>query len=172
MEKNRPKEPIMFLMAKLIKFADNNKAISIYCLLYLIANLIMLLGPYIFGLVITEVQEQGVNAANIKYLFVLLMLIPLKELAFWLFHGVGRLIERMVAFNAEINYRRYLLKGVIDLDLSFHADKDSGDIIDRVNKAGTSLHEFGGEIFNIAMIIVCVGCVFIYDIFFCCIVLF
>lgn len=152
---NKPKEPVTFLMAKLIHFSGHlKKHIVTYCFLFLISNIIMLLGPIIFGLLIAEIQKNGVSNANLGRLMLLLGLLFLKELGFWLFHGVGRIIERMVAFQAELNYRRYLLKGVIDLGLSWHAEKDSGDTIDKVNKASTSLFEFGEEVFNIVMVIV------------------
>lgn len=145
----------MFLMAKLIHFSGHlKKHIIGYCLLFVISNIIMLLGPLIFGLVIGEVQRNGVSEANVGRLMLLLSLLLLKELGFWLFHGIGRVIERMVAFQAELNYRRHLLKGVVNLGLSWHAEKDSGDTIDKINKASTSLFEFGGEVFNVVMLVV------------------
>lgn len=151
----KPKEPVTYLMAKLIRFAGpQRKHILTYCLLFLISNSIMLLGPFIFGLVIREIQKNGVSSANFSYLLLLLSGLFFKELGFWIFHGVGRVIERMIAFNAENNYRKYLLKGVVDLGLSWHAEKDSGDIIDRVNKASTGLSEFGQDIYNVVMIVV------------------
>lgn len=153
--KLKPKEPISFLMAKLIKFSGpERKHIITYSILFLISNIIMLLGPFIFGLLISEIQENGVSNANFWRLMLLLLLLFLKEPLFWLFHGIGRVIERMIAFNAEMHYRKYLLKGVIDLGLSWHAEKDSGDIIDKVNKAGTSLSDFGQVVYNINMIVV------------------
>lgn len=152
---NRVKEPVTFLLAKLFHFAGaQRKHIFTYCTLFVISNLIMLLGPYIFGMVVREIQQNGVTSTNFSYLMMLLSFLFLKELGFWAFHGVGRVIERMIAFNAENNYRKFLLKGVVNLSLGWHTEKDSGDLIDRINKATNSLFEFGQTIYNIVMIIV------------------
>ncbi len=120
----------------------------------IIANCIMLLGPVIFGAFIGEIQRNNISSNNIAYLLLLLSTMFLKEFCFWLLHGPARIIERMVAFSAMINYRRYLLGGLLDLRLSWHNEHDSGDIIDKINKASDGLFEFSQNVFQVIEIVV------------------
>lgn len=148
-------EPSLFLFKRLWKFAqDERPKIVLYVSMLIFANGILLLGPVLFGALITEIQKSGVNPNNIWYVLFLLFAMFLKEFSFWLLHGPARVIERMVAFSSMLNYRRHLLSGVLDLRLSWHNEHDSGNTIDKVNKAGEGLFEFGQNVFQIIEIVV------------------
>jgi ABC-type multidrug transport system fused ATPase/permease subunit len=148
-------EPSIFLLNKLWRFAgDKRPKIILYTTMFIASNSILLLGPIIFGAFIGEIQKNGLGPENILYVLLLLLAIFLKEFFFWVLHGPARVIERMVAFSAMLNYRRYLLAGLFDLRLSWHNEHDSGDTIDKVDKAGEGLFEFGQNIFQIIEIIV------------------
>lgn len=143
-------EPSIFLLRKLWRFAeDKRNKIILYVSMFIVANSIMLLGPVLFGAFIGEIQKNGLTANNTQYLLLLLLAMFAKEFIFWTLHGPARVIERMVAFTAMLNYRRYLLGGLLDLRLSWHNEHDSGDTIDKVDKAGEGLFEFGQEVFQI-----------------------
>jgi ABC-type multidrug transport system fused ATPase/permease subunit len=148
-------ESSIFLIKKLWLFAGNKRSkIIIFISMSIIANCIMLLGPVIFGAFIGEIQRNNISSNNIAYLLLLLSTMFLKEFCFWLLHGPARIIERMVAFSAMINYRRYLLGGLLDLRLSWHNEHDSGDIIDKINKASDGLFEFSQNVFQVIEIVV------------------
>ncbi|MDB5189976.1 MAG: hypothetical protein JWN49_302 [Parcubacteria group bacterium] len=119
-----------------------------------VANVINLTTPLIFGAFIHEVQLHGIVSGNFHYLLLLLALLFFVEIAFWAFHGPSRVIETSVAFRTEINYRKYLLQGVLDLGLTWHGEHDSGDTIDKVNKAGDSIASFGQNVFQINQTVV------------------
>lgn len=143
-------EPSLFLFKKLWQFAEEKRSqIVLYVVTLLVANCILLLGPVIFGAMIGEVQRNGLHADNLGYMLLLLAALFGKEFFFWLLHAPARVIERMVAFCAMLNYRRHLLSGLLDLRLSWHSEHDSGDTIDKVNKAGQGLFEFGQNVFQI-----------------------
>src|SRR5580698_7967595 len=153
--KNNTNEASLFLLKKLWSFAqDKRNKIILYVSMSITANSILLLGPIIFGAFIGEIQKNGLSSSNILYLLLLLLALFLKEFFFWALHGPARVIERMVAFSAMLNYRHHLLSGLLDLRLSWHNEHDSGDTIDKVDKAGEGLFEFGQNIFQIIEIIV------------------
>lgn len=148
-------EPCIFLFKKLWIFAEEKRnKIVLFVSLSFVANSLMLLGPILFGAFIGEIQKNGLKETNITYLLMLLCCMFAKEFFFWSFHGPARVLERMVAFWAMLNYRRYLLAGLFDLRLSWHNEHDSGDTIDKVDKAGEGLLEFGQNVFQIVEIIV------------------
>ncbi|MDB5265281.1 MAG: transporter ATP-binding protein [Parcubacteria group bacterium] len=148
-------ESTIFLIRKLWQFSKGRHwQIVLYTGMFVVANLITLLPPLIFGAFIREVQQQGIATENYGYLFLLLFFLFFIEIVFWAFHGPARIIERSVAFWAELNYRRYLLKGVLDLGLTWHGEHDSGDTIDKVNKAGDGLGSFGKNVFQILQIVI------------------
>lgn len=152
---NGSTEPSIFLFKKLWRFAEEKRnQIVLYVGMSIVANIIMLLGPIIFGALIGEIQKNGINSNNIVFLMLLLLAMFGKEFIFWVLHGPARVIERMVAFSAMLNYRRYLLGGLFDLRLAWHNDHDSGDTIDKVDKAGEGLFEFGQNVFQLVEIVV------------------
>lgn len=148
-------EPTVFLSRKLWQFSRGKHGLIIlYIGMFVAANLVALTPPLIFGAFIREIQLQGIAAENLRYLLLLLALLFSTEIAFWAFHGPARILERHVSFWAEINYRRYLMGGVLDLGLTWHGEHDSGDTIDKVNKAGDGIASFARNIFQILQIIV------------------
>ena len=151
---NIKNESSIFLLKKIWQFADHKKSIIVFITMFIIANTILLLGPIIFGAFIGEIQKNGVHFNNINYLFLLLFAMFAKEFVFWIIHGPARVLERNQAFAAMLNYRRYLLNGVLNLGLSWHSEHDSGNTIDKVNKASEGFFEFGQNIFQIIEIIV------------------
>ncbi len=126
----------------------------LYVTMFVIANLIILLPPLIFGAFVREIQNSGITSDTMPYLLLLLGLLFFNEVAFWAFHGPARVIERAVAFWADINYRTHLLRGVLDLGLSWHGEHDSGDTIDKVNKAADALANFGRNTFQVLQLLV------------------
>lgn len=148
-------EPTIFLSRKFWQFsAGMHGRVVLYSVMFVIANLIALLPPLIFGAFVHEIQADGIVSANFRHLLLLLLALFLTEIFFWAFHGPARVLERSVAFWTEIKYRKYLLNGVLDLGLTWHGEHDSGDTIDKVNKASEGIAKFGQNIFQINQLLV------------------
>lgn len=149
------KEPVRYLFKRFWQFArQERRTICLYGVLFTLANLVLLLAPLLFGRLLDEVGQRGVSSENLGYIYLLLLLLFVKELGFWLLHGPARIIERIAAFTIGVRYRKFLLEGVLDLDLSWHNEHDSGDTIDKVRRAADNLTEFGENIFRVFQILV------------------
>lgn len=148
-------EPIFFLFSTFLRFASGYKrTVALYFLMFIVANAILLVAPYVFGVFIKEIQLSGITENNIFYLLFLLSLLFFKEAFFWLFHGPARVIERTIAFHVSVAYRSYLLDGLLHLDLSWHNSHESGDTIDKIRRSVEGLYLFGQNIFQIIQVFV------------------
>jgi ATP-binding cassette, subfamily B, bacterial len=148
------REPTTFLAKTLWRFSEHRRLIVWFVVLSIAANLTSLFQPIIFSFVVDAIAKNGINPASLPHIVFLLSLFPLQVALFWSPHGPSRVIERMVAYWAAIKYRRYLIDGVLDLGMSWHAEHDSGDTIDRVNKASEGLGDFGQNVFQVIHIAV------------------
>ena len=153
------REPTIFLFGKLWQFADGQKlSIVFYLALFVFSNLVSLISPLIFAEILNEIQNNGIDASNINYLLLVVSSLLGATLLFWVFHGVARVIEKKVSFYIRLAYREYLLDGVLNLKLSWHGSRDSGDTIDKINRASNALFRFSSKIFlSIEIVIKVVG---------------
>ncbi|HET6343576.1 MAG TPA: ABC transporter ATP-binding protein, partial [Myxococcota bacterium] len=148
-------EPTLFLLRKLWRFSEGRRhKIVLYSVMLVLANLAVLIPPALFGLFIREVQIHGITEASLPRLLLLLGGLFANVFVFWGLHGPARVIERQVAFAAEMSYRRYLLGCVLELGLTWHGEHDSGDTIDKVNKAGDGITGFGQNVFQVIQVVV------------------
>ncbi len=122
--------------------------------LSVIANLYYVVGPLLFGQLLNEIQANGITDKNIWTLFSFLAIFFVLHLGFWALHGPSRIIEGRNAFLVRKNYKEYLLKNVLALDMAWHSDRDSGDTIDKIEKGTKALFEFSEGIFIFVEIIV------------------
>ncbi|MEI6805292.1 MAG: ABC transporter ATP-binding protein [Myxococcaceae bacterium] len=147
-------EPAVFLFRKLWHFAGNNrKHVVLFVSLSFLAQAVHLITPLLFGILIGEIQKHGSSSANITYLYWILSAFIIKEVIFWAFHGPSRMIERVVAFSTSVNYRRYFLEGILSLRLHWHSEHDSGDTIDKVEKATDGMLEFSENVYQIIQVV-------------------
>ena len=148
-------EPTLFLLRKLWQFSPGKRhTIVLYACMFVLANCIVLLPPAIFGALVREVQTHGLDAGNLPRVLGMLGLLFANVLLFWMLHGPARVLERSVAFAAEVNYRRHLLGCALDLGLTWHGKHDSGDTIDKVNKASEGILGFGQNVFQVIQVVV------------------
>ena len=128
---------------------NHKNVISFWCL-FIIGNSIAMIGyPLMWKIIIDTIQQQGITSQNINTLFLQLGTIILLHLLFWSMHGPARIKERMNAFNVRLNYRTYLLQGVMTLPMQWHVNHHSGDTIDKVEKGSSALFEFSSNSFEI-----------------------
>ena len=150
------KNPILSLMLTGWRFAGKYKPLFVlYLAMFAAAQVISLCEPYIVGKIINCVQASAdkgfkdwtvlMNEINVYLLWFLAL-----QIAFWAFHGPGRLIERIVAFHIRTNYKSHMFHMVTQRSLSWHRCHHSGDSIDKINRASNSLCMFFDETFEIA----------------------
>ena len=148
--------PLFYLFSKTWHYSEGNqRKVVLYWIMFVVANSIELFcQPLVMAKIIDTIQKQGITLANINFLFGLLMLTLVAELAFWAIHGPARCIERYNAFWARLNYRKFLLKGVMTLPMEWHTDHHSGDTIDKIEKGTNSLFSFSEDSFQVIYSIV------------------
>lgn len=155
--------PLSYLFGKTWEYsAGNRKSIVLYWSMFILANLIVLfIHPLVMAKMMNELQQNGVHRENFRFILLLLGTSVCANLLFWIFHGPARLIERFNAFRARSNYCKFLLRGIMTLPLSWHANHHSGDSIDKIEKGTQGLYAFSTEsfqpIFVIVRILVCYG---------------
>lgn len=141
--------PIFFLSRKLWEFsASNRRNVVLYIVLFVFANVIGTLEPFVIAKILDVIQFGGVTRENISFLFVLTSLFVVLQIAFWAFWGPARVIEITNAFLARAKYKLYLLEGTLALPAAWHTDHHSGDTIDKIEKGTNGLYRFGTDTFQ------------------------
>ena len=149
------REPFTFLFKKMWQFSSERQyLIVLYSTMFVVANIVLLLEPVILAKMLNEIQVHGVTEQNIAYLLGLCGLFLLIIVGFWFFHGIARVIEVRNAFVVKVNYQSFLAKNALERNLLWHQVRDSGDILDRINKARDALHSFSSSSFIIIQLIV------------------
>ena len=142
--------PIFYLTRAMWRFSRGNRPrVVLYVFLLILASSISLLEPLIVAKILNTVQEQGITSANLHIFFGLLSLFIFQTVAFWLFHGPGRILEAQNSFLVRANYKKYLLDGTISLPLEWHTEHHSGDTIDKIEKGTRALYSFSGNVYQI-----------------------
>lgn len=151
MENKQPtKEAVSYLFKKYFQYASKQKfSIFLFISLSISGQSILLTGPLLFGRMLSEIQHNGLSQKNIYIVLIFLGLLLVKDLIFWLLHGPSRILERIVAFKIANHYRKYLLEGILGKDTLWHNEHDSGDTINKIQKATEGLNNFGDNIFQI-----------------------
>ncbi len=142
--------PLLYLFSKTWRYSENNrKNIILFWLMFVIAQSIStFIRPLVVAKVIDVLSKQGINNGSIKILVFLVLLVVIRPMVFWMFHGPARVMERTNAFMAKINYRRYLLKGVMTMPIEWHTEHHSGDTIDKIEKGTTGLYDFSSNSYD------------------------
>lgn len=167
--KSAPENPLIYLVKKLWKYSEGNRPnVVLYSSFFVVANILNALDPLIIGFFLNVVQVQGVHKSNLGLLFLILASFLVKELVSWAFHGTARIIETLNSFKAKNNYKRYLLRGTMDLPIEWHTDHHSGDTIDKIEKGTVALGDFSEYSFqviqSIISLIIAFGAMFYFSV--------
>jgi len=160
--------PVIYLWRTMYRYADSRrKHISLATFMFFCATTSYLLEPVVFAYFLNTIQEQGISAENLPYLFLILLLFLACEVGFWVFWGPARIIEQKTAFIVRKNYKEHLLRGVMALPLSWHVDHHSGDTIDKIEKGTSALYNFSAYTFEylkaLITLIVAIGALIYLD---------
>jgi ABC-type multidrug transport system fused ATPase/permease subunit len=140
--------PIIFLTRYTWRYGEKKKVL-LYASMFVIANIINFFQPLVIGYVLNIIQEQGVTSSSITSIIWALSLLVVLTVAFWMFHGPARVIERRNAFIARANYKKYLLDGVMSMPAEWHTNNHSGDTIDRINKATEGVYNYSSVSYEV-----------------------
>jgi len=151
--------PLLYLFDQVWKYSkDSRKIIVLFWFMFFMAEIVdMVFLPMIWAKIMNNIQQYGVVRENIPYLLKLLAFSFCGTVGFWLFHGPARVMETVNAFNVKLNYRKFLLKGVVTMPLGWHNDHHSGDTIDKIEKGTNSIFNFAESSFQIIYAIVSLG---------------
>ena len=138
--------PVLNLIKEEWKYLGSRKRIYLfYVFLFVIAGIISLLNPLIIGLIFNSIQEQITTSAELKKLFFMISLLLFATIGFWIFHGIGRILEQKTGFLVHRNYTNSKINKIILLPMKWHKDHHSGDTIDKVRRGRDSLKQISSH---------------------------
>jgi ATP-binding cassette subfamily B protein len=152
----RDGNPLLYLFAKSWHYSAGNRAnVVLFWAMFIIAELSELIfPPFILAQIMNVVQKEGVTRDSLMTLLMLLVFLLASDIFFWAFHGPARVLERVNAFKGRANYRGFLLRGVMNLPMEWHAEHHSGNTIDKIEKGTSALYTFSEESFEVIYAIV------------------
>ena len=74
------------------------------------AGVISLMTPLVIGLIFNTVQESINSQIDLTRLLLFISLLLVIEIGFWIFHGLGRVLEQKTGFFV---YKNFILTGFI-----------------------------------------------------------
>ncbi len=161
--------PLKYLFKVLYNYSrGNRKRLLLAWMMLALAGIIdLIVHPLLITKILSIVQLEGVTQQNLPTLLWLSASTVLVIVVFWILHGPARVMESDNAFRARINYRHYMLTGLLGLRLDWHIENHSGDTIDKMAKGMSSVYEFGETSFEaIYAIVRLVGSFILVAIFF------
>lgn len=128
------------------QFAGKYRPALIVCtVLFMVAQAVALLEPYLLGLMLNEVQADltaGNNQQLLNHVLWYMSLFFMVKLGFWVIHGPTRLLERHIAFFIGYAYKSRMFEAVTSLPLKWQRQHHSGQSIDKINRATGALSDF------------------------------
>lgn len=156
--------PLIKLFGALWHYSAGNQKIVIlfWCMFVLNEAVNIVAQPLLTAKILNSIQShKGVNEGNLLTLFGYLGLMLCATLFFWMLHGPGRILERTNAFKGKIEYRKFLLGGVMNLPLEWQVEHHSGDTIEKIKEGTSALFDFGSSTFvilySLTRLVVCFG---------------
>jgi len=140
------KNPVWNLLKEEWKYLGTRKRTFIfYMFLFTLAGIVSLLNPLVIGLIFNSLQETITSTAELHKLIFMISLLLVLTLGFWLFHGIGRIMEQRTGFFVHRNYTNSKINKVLELPVKWHKDHHSGDTIDKINRGRSSLEAISGN---------------------------
>jgi ATP-binding cassette subfamily B protein len=132
----------IYMFKQLWFYADRERwKVVLYLILHALSMLGELGKPYAFAMVINTLQKN--DASVVEEIVQWLLFYVLCFFMFEIFHRSARFIERYVAFRNRKRFITAMYDHLHSLPLGWHSDNHSGSVIDRVNRAGNAIHQFG-----------------------------
>lgn len=140
--------PLVYLACQTWKHAEGRRLhVALHLAFSTIAMAIQLTLPLVIAELMNSAQAAA-YAGQLKDCSLLLGGIVIVSILEWSFHGPSRVLENVSAFCLRRNLQSDLLMKVTKLPVRWHQAHHSGETIDRVGKASSSLAEFLSESFH------------------------
>lgn len=143
--------PIAFLAGSLWRYsAGTQRRVVLYGVLSALSMVVWTLQPAVIGALLNSIQTHGgVSAENMSWVLALVSGLFAVDVIAWCMHGPARIIEQENAHHALQVYRKHLMSGVFNLPIQWHSERDSGKVLDQINKACDGLFSFGKNSFQV-----------------------
>src|SRR5438270_8046165 len=126
--------------------------------LFFFANLAYMTQPWVVGQLIDGLHKGGPEVLRQSCFWLALYVGSM--VAFWVFQGPGRVVERNLALHIRTNFNLHYYDIISRLPLRWHQDRHSGSTVNRIQKAATALFEFAGNQFLFLETIL--RCIFVF----------
>jgi ABC-type multidrug transport system fused ATPase/permease subunit len=141
-EEKRRNPLVNIIIEEWKNLGERRKLFVFYLILFSIAGSISLMAPLVIGLIFNSIQNSITSEAELMKLLFLISLLLVIRVGFWIFHGTARVLEQKTGFFVHRRFVNTKIKKVLDLPTLWHKDNHSGDTIDKINRADSSLLNF------------------------------
>lgn len=140
--------PILNLFRLTWKYSFGRRGIIILIfILFTFAVAVELATPYLIGRIFNTIQQSEGGIELLRSVIFQLSLLVVLQVAFWIFHGTGRVLERRNGFFVKLNYKKEAFDQVLELSPGWHRDHHSGDTIDKINRAASAMGRFSSNMY-------------------------
>jgi len=120
--------------------AGSRGLLGTFLTLLLLAQIVRLAIPYLFGEAVNALQTSGAQDLGTAGWYMALMMAA--AVLGWAMHGPGRVMERFVALRVRGRFADALYARLITLPLAWHDRNHTGETIQRMSKATAALFGF------------------------------
>lgn len=146
------RNPFGFLISRGWQYAGPHRWMIIVCYsMNACAQAAQLAEPYVIGQLLNSVQMHTKTSSELTQdIFNTLAIYFSLQVIFWAFHGPARYLEMFLGFHIKLNYRTALFRMVTSLPLAWHRQHHSGESIDKINRAASSLGLYFDDSFQVS----------------------
>lgn len=146
------RNPFGFLISRGWQYAGQHRWIIVACyIMHACGQAALLAEPYVIGQLVNTVQLSTKTSIELSQdIFNTLAIYFAMQFVFWMFHGPARYLEMFVSFHIKLNYRTSLFRMVTSLPLAWHRQHHSGESIDKINRAVSSIGAHFDDSFLVA----------------------
>lgn len=130
------------------------RSLVLFVVLFLIANSLYLLEPFVIGQLLNAIQQTSVGPETSSTLLWLFLAMIGVSVGFWFFHGPARVLEQDIGFHIRAHFVDHLYRILMRLPIQWHRDHHSGQSINRMRKAQNALYDFSSNLFQLIEMLV------------------
>ncbi|MFH1451739.1 MAG: ABC transporter ATP-binding protein [archaeon] len=147
MGEEKKDNPIAILYKNEWKNLGNlKKRYIIYMIFFFVAAGVSLITPLVIGMIFNTIQEQITTIAELHKLLWMISLLLVLTVLFWIFHGSGRIMQELTAFNVHRNFTNRKMRKILELPTKWHKNNHSGSTIDKLNRSRGALADFSSNL--------------------------